>query len=164
MTKKEFINKWRFLWSDIQDMESEIEKDLSSISVKKELKSTDDIIEVINYLNSSVNKNFSAKTKETIRLVGARLKQYSVDQAKQVIDIKSKQWLGDSKMSAYLCPSTLFAESNFEKYLNEAPKQKPVQLGFEVKSDNLFYDMFVIECKSAGLNWLSYKEWLIKNV
>ena len=126
-------------------------------------KPSEEIEQVINYLNKVVNKKFSPKTKETIKLVGARLKQYSVEEAKKVIDIKSKQWLGNEKMSLYLCPSTLFAEANFEKYFNEAPVEKKVQLGFEVEgSDD--YKEYVKEQKAQGNNFMSYKEFILKTI
>ncbi len=130
---------------------------------KKELTATPEIIEVVDYLNLVVRGRFSPNTKETIRLVGARLKTNTVGDCKLVIDIKAAQWLKDEKMSRYLCPSTLFAESNFEKYLNEAPKGnvEKKSLGFEIKVDNKEYNDYVCSQKLKGENWVGYKEWLL---
>jgi len=77
--------------------------------------------EIIDYLNAKTGKSFRSNSKATVRLVNARLKEgYTVDDFKTVIDRKSAQWLRDPKFSAYLQPSTLFAPSHFENYLNEA--------------------------------------------
>ncbi len=43
-----------------------------------------------------------------------------MDDCKRVIEHKRQQWADDSKMSAYLRPSTLFRLSNFENYLDDA--------------------------------------------
>ena len=44
---------------------------------------------------------------------------FTLDDFKQVIDIKSIQWINDSKMKSYLRPETLFG-TKFEGYLNES--------------------------------------------
>jgi uncharacterized phage protein (TIGR02220 family) len=164
MSLEDFIRKHN-LNSPTDSRWEEFNSDLRLlVGNKKETKPTEQITEVINYLNKIVNKKFSPNTKETIKFVGARLKQYSIDDCKKVIDTKAKQWLGDTKMQQYLCPTTLFSEANFEKYINETPAKPEPKLGFETHTGNYYYDMYVIECKSAGLNWMSYKEWLIKNV
>jgi len=87
------------------------------------------ISEIVNYLNQKTGKKFKAETSVTKTLISARLKNYSIEEAKKVIDIKCAQWIGDSKMQKYLAPDTLFAEKNFEKYLNETPaiQQKVLQ-------------------------------------
>lgn len=87
----------------------------------KEKKRKEKIIEVIEYFNFVAGKNFSPDTKETIKLLGARLEKYEIEDCKKVIDVKTEQWKNNAEMQKYLCPSTLFAESNFEKYLNEKP-------------------------------------------
>ncbi len=42
----------------------------------------------------------------------------------EVIQLKTVQWKNSPKMSGYLCPGTLFRESNFEKYINEVSHVK----------------------------------------
>ncbi|NQS64754.1 prephenate dehydrogenase, partial [Streptococcus suis] len=44
---------------------------------------------------------------------------------KKVIDTKVAQWKNNTEMAKYLRPKTLFSPSNFDSYLNEAPK--PIQ-------------------------------------
>lgn len=75
--------------------------------------------EVIDYLNQKTGKNFKASSTVTQRHIKARFADgFTLDDFKQVIDIKSTQWLKDKKMSAYLRPNTLFG-TKFESYLNE---------------------------------------------
>lgn len=79
--------------------------------------------EIIDYLNKKTNSHYRHTTKATQRIINGRLSEnFTVDDFKRVIDIKSAQWLSDKKMSAYLRPETLFAASHFESYLNEARK------------------------------------------
>ena len=42
----------------------------------------------------------------------------------EVIQLKTIQWKNNPKMAQYLCPGTLFRESNFEKYINEVSRVK----------------------------------------
>lgn len=77
--------------------------------------------EIIDYLNKKTNSHYRHTTKATQRIINGRLSEnFTVDDFKRVIDIKTEQWLNDKKMSAYLRPETLFAASHFESYLNEA--------------------------------------------
>jgi len=97
----------------------------------KELKNKDDVEqqssdqlkgqvhEVVLYLNSQTAKHFKATSKDTDKLIKARLHEgYTIDDFKKVIDIKSQQWSGTS-MDQFLRPGTLFTASHFESYLNE---------------------------------------------
>ena len=82
---------------------------------------SDEIDEIISYLNSKSGKGYRLKTEEHRRLIRARLKDgYSVSDCKRVIDNKAAQWLG-TDMEKFLRPSTLFAPGHFDTYLNEAP-------------------------------------------
>ncbi|MBD5464074.1 MAG: DNA replication protein [Lachnospiraceae bacterium] len=77
--------------------------------------------EIIDYLNEKTHSHYRHTTKATQRIINGRLSDnFTVDDFKRVIDIKTEQWLNDKKMSAYLRPETLFAASHFESYLNEA--------------------------------------------
>ena len=76
--------------------------------------------EIVDYLNSKVGSCFRASSKKTQSLIKARFKDgFDLQDFKDVIDVKSNQWLRDSKMSTYLRPETLFG-SKFEAYLNES--------------------------------------------
>lgn len=95
---------------------------------KKDILSPE-IEEVVSYLNQKAGKGYKATSANTKKHISGRLNEgYSVEDFKRVIDIKCNQWLGDSKMEAYLRPETLFAPSHFESYLNEAPAPKPIPI------------------------------------
>lgn len=84
-------------------------------------KFADEIREIVAYLNERTGKRFSDRAAATAKLVRARLNDgYSVDDFKRVIDNKVAQWASDPKFRNYLQPSTLFAQSHFDEYLNQA--------------------------------------------
>ncbi len=85
----------------------------------------DSCLEVLNYLNEKANKSFRT-VKANMDLIKARLKEYSVDDLKLVIDIKTAQWLTDGKMNTYLRPSTLFNATNCAQYISDTPIQQKV--------------------------------------
>ena len=75
--------------------------------------------EIVSYLNSKAQTNYKATTNKTKSLIHARLKEgFSVDDFKQVIDVKCNEWLQDKEMRKYLRPETLFG-TKFESYLNQ---------------------------------------------
>jgi uncharacterized phage protein (TIGR02220 family) len=79
------------------------------------------IVEIVSYLNQISGKSFKPNTKNTIGFINSRLKEgFSVEQFKQVIDVKVGQWKNDPKFAKYIRPETLFG-SKFEAYLNEKP-------------------------------------------
>jgi phage replication O-like protein O len=81
--------------------------------------------DVIDYLNLLVGTKFSPERKETRASIRARWRAgASLDDFKAVIDVKTDQWLGDPKATAWLRPSTLFRPTNFENYLQEAMRSK----------------------------------------
>ncbi|WP_255287684.1 conserved phage C-terminal domain-containing protein [Bacillus thuringiensis] len=78
--------------------------------------------DIVSYLNEKVGKSFKHKTAKTRSLIKNRFKDgFTINDFKQVIDIKAAQWLTDSNMSQYLRPETLFG-NKFEGYLNEKIK------------------------------------------
>lgn len=92
--------------------------------------------EIIDYLNQKANKKFKHTSQKTQTLIKARFKEkFTLDDFKQVIDIKTAQWLTDDKMSVYLRPETLFG-TKFESYLNEQPKVIQQIKQQDVKSPN----------------------------
>ena len=73
------------------------------------------------YLNQVANKRFKFVDK-TKRLLLARFKEgYTLEDFKQVIDIKTAEWKDNPEFSKYLRPETLFG-SKFDGYLNQKPK------------------------------------------
>lgn len=86
--------------------------------------------QVMAYLNLQASRNYRTKNPNGTPTAGAlviaqRLKEgYTVNQCKDVIGVKSNDWMGDEKMDQYLNPQTLFRKSNFDKYLAEAEAQQ----------------------------------------
>lgn len=84
------------------------------------------IINVIDYLNKKASSDFKSKTKNTVSHITARINDgYKIEDFKNVIDVKTSQWLNDPKMVGFLRPDTLFSPK-FESYLNEYLKTKIV--------------------------------------
>ena len=75
----------------------------------------------IAYLNQVANKRYKFVDK-TKRLLLARFKEgYTLEDFKQVIDIKTAEWKDSPEFSKYLRPETLFGYK-FDGYLNQKPK------------------------------------------
>lgn len=84
----------------------------------------DNTKEIIDYLNSKANTNFRPNSKQTSKLISGRFSEgYTLEDFKTVIDKKSSEWAG-TKWEQYLRPSTLFAPTNFENYLNQKEVKK----------------------------------------
>ena len=98
---------------------------LSSLKKKEDIY----IVEIVAYLNQTSGKNFKVNSKNTNGHIHSRLKEgFTVDQCKQVIDIKVGQWKNDPNFAKYIRLETLFG-SKFESYLNEKPTT-PKEGGF----------------------------------
>lgn len=83
-----------------------------------ETKYTNDIKEIIDYLNQKANTSYRTSTERTQKLIIAKLKQeFTVDDFKHVIDVKCAEWLNNPEFAQYLRPETLFG-NKFESYLN----------------------------------------------
>lgn len=83
---------------------------------------------VIDYLNTKTGSKYRSNTKVTKSLIDARLNDgFKLEDFYKVIDIKTKEWLNDSKWNKYLRPQTLFG-TKFESYLNQKDlSKKPKQ-------------------------------------
>lgn len=82
--------------------------------------------EIVGYLNEKTGKNYSASSKNTVKLIKSLMKEgHTVDDFKIVIDNKVTEWSGIPKMEDYLRPNTLFASTHFEDYLNQKGGMKP---------------------------------------
>lgn len=73
---------------------------------------------VLDALNQKTGKAFKY-TDSNLRLIEARLKEYSVEDCLKVIGIKCSQWKNNPEMNKYLRPETLFNATKFAGYLNE---------------------------------------------
>lgn len=120
-TKKDNVRQEKEIDKDIEiDKEKKEKKE----EKKKEKKTEQDpevetIKEIIGYLNARVGANYRANTAETVKLIHGRLKEgRTIDDFKYVIDVKAEEWMGTSQ-EQYLRPKTLFAQSNFENYLQQ---------------------------------------------
>lgn len=84
---------------------------------KKANKYENEIKEVIDFLNSKVNRNFKPDTGQTVTDLTRWFKKgYKVEDIKQMISFKVNQWKGTDN-EQWLIPSTLFRKSNFEGYV-----------------------------------------------
>lgn len=73
-------------------------------------------IEILDYLNEKAGTRYRA-VESNLRLIRGRLKDYTVDELKKVVDNKVRDWKGTS-MQQYLRPETLFGATKIETYLN----------------------------------------------
>lgn len=101
-------------------------------------------INIINYLNSKTGRRFNHSSKAVMEAINARLKEgYTEDDFKKVIDNKCHEWLG-TEQEQFLRPSTLFAPSHFDEYLNQGKVKKKSGNDFNriMRQD---YDMKALE-------------------
>lgn len=100
------------------------------IDIDKGQKPQSDVYEeIIKYLNEKTGSHFKPTSKSTQRLINGRLSEnYTIEDFKYVIDVKTNEWKDNTKMSKYLTPDTLFNASKFEKYRNQQmPKHPNIQ-------------------------------------
>lgn len=85
---------------------------------------------VLDALNQKTGKAFKY-TDSNLRLIEARLKDYTVEDCLKVIGIKCSQWKNNPEMNKYLRPETLFNATKFGGYLNEQEvKASPQYTGY----------------------------------
>lgn len=97
---------------------------------------------VIEYLNLKASKNFKSTTRKTQELIRARLNEnFTEEDFKKVIDIKTAEWKNDKKMQQYLRPETLFG-TKFESYLNQNNQELNINNSIEYNTDFSEYDEY----------------------
>lgn len=102
--------------------------ELPDLAWQKQSINSDDIYEIVEYLNLKTKKSYRSSSKKLQQLIKARASEkFTVADFKRVIDNKVASWGKDPKMAQYLRPSTLFG-TKFEEYLNEAPVKSPDKL------------------------------------
>lgn len=75
--------------------------------------------EIISHLNHRTGKRYSDKSNANRKLIKARWNEgYVLDDFKKAIDNMVAVWTG-TEYEQYLQPSTLFRESNFDRYINQ---------------------------------------------
>lgn len=78
----------------------------------------EEIVNIVNYLNTVLGTNYKCNSKNTVKHITARLNEgYTEEDFFNVIDKKVNEWNG-TEMEKYLVPDTLFG-TKFEKYLNQ---------------------------------------------
>ncbi|MGE6376585.1 phage replisome organizer N-terminal domain-containing protein [Peribacillus muralis] len=105
------------------DIEEDIDKERDIDREESKEKFSSLYQKIIAYLNQKTGKRFSHKSEANKKLINGRMSEgRTVEDFVHVIDVKCSQWMDDPKMNEYLRPSTLFAQKNFENYVNEKPK------------------------------------------
>ena len=123
--------------------EKDIEKELD---IEKDTILSENVREIVNYLNEKAGTKYRAGTKDTVKHIRARLSEgYTVDDFKIVIDKKVAEWQG-TKMAEFLRPMTLFG-TKFESYLNAkngegAVGPNKIALRERTKEDDELYEIF----------------------
>ena len=109
------------------------EEKLSEKNTKSNTDHSNEITNIIHYLNEKAKKHFNTHSKTNIRLIKAILKEgYTVEDCYLVIDEQVRNWKNDPQMNKYLRPITLFRPGKFESYLNDAlTRQQENDLDFE---------------------------------
>ena len=95
-------------------------------------------LDILNNLNEITGSKFRP-IKSNLTKIKALLKaEFTPQEIVEVIQLKTIQWKNNPTMAGYLCPTTLFRESNFEKYYNEVQQVKanPKLYGEYFKSIN----------------------------
>jgi uncharacterized phage protein (TIGR02220 family) len=91
------------------------EKNVKNVNNKEVVKN------IVEYLNQKTGKSFKHSSKETQKLIKARLNSgFTEKDFLTVIDNKVSKWFCDPKMVEYLRPQTLFG-TKFESYLQDKP-------------------------------------------
>lgn len=81
-------------------------------------------IEILDKLNEITGSKFRPIKSNLTKITALLKADFSEMDILEVIQLETIQWKNNPKMAGYLCPSTLFRESNFEKYHNEVNKVK----------------------------------------
>lgn len=86
---------------------------------KAKPKASDDVKDIIEYLNLKANTAYRINSDSTAKLIQARMDEgFGKNDFYKVIDKKVSQWLG-TEQQQYLRPITLFSKTKFESYLNQ---------------------------------------------
>lgn len=84
-------------------------------------------VEVLNYLNTVSGKSYKP-IERNFKFIRSVLKNFTVDEAKAVVDLKQSQWAHSEEMAKYIRPETIFG-SKFESYLQETNSNTPKTIG-----------------------------------
>jgi uncharacterized phage protein (TIGR02220 family) len=125
-------------------------------------------IEILDYLNAKAGRSFQP-VKANIAIIEARLKEFTVDQLKAVVDDRCSAWSADEKMVAYLRPETLFNATKCAGYVGSLGmavvpnggrpwfisatgiEEKAVELGIKMLSGEKFHNFRDRIYEKAGI-------------
>lgn len=80
--------------------------------------------EIVAHLNQITGKVFKHKSEITRKHIKARMKEgFTVEDFKQVHVTKWEEWKG-TEFEKFVCPTTLYRPSNFERYLMQGQPKK----------------------------------------
>ncbi len=123
--KKTKINKIKNKNSSQNEQEQETEKMLSlpeDVFVSFEEQRSQAALDarvILNFLNEKAKRAYRPVSGNLALIEGRLLSGATMQQCKQVICKKVREWKDNEKMREYLRPATLFRASNFEQYLGE---------------------------------------------
>ena len=118
------------------------------------------IKKIVNVLNETASVRFRHTTKQTMRLIIARLREgFKFEDFVKVITTKCKEWLG-TPFAKYLRPKTLFSTNHFEDYLNQHDQKSRVdsscnQKVIQAPRKNKFANFAQREWDFARIEYLS---------
>ena len=81
-------------------------------------------VEILGKLNEITGSKFRLIKSNLTKIKSLLKAGFTEVEIIEVIQLKNLQWRNNPEMSGYLCPKTLFRESNFEKYYNEVQQVK----------------------------------------
>lgn len=167
--KKDLIEKdlpnTKDIYSRVDEKPKEKEPEKKKEEPKENTPGKNDYKSIIDYLNEKADRQFRPNTKATKELINGRWEEgYRVEDFKKVIDNKVYDWLEDPEFTNYLRPSTLFAKTKFENYLNQKIIKKKEQNktdfhNFESRDygkdfeDKVRYDVGKVEVKTKFHNF-----------
>jgi len=99
-----------------------------------------DVTDVIQELNRVTGKTFRATTDAHRKHIRGRFRDgYTKSDMYAVIQHKQADWSNDVKLKKYVTPETLFRPGNFDRYLQEIPKENraAIATGKLLKVENI---------------------------
>jgi len=103
-------------------VDSTYQSQLRGVSTHVEQNNTSNsiVIDIIVHFNKIASTSYRTAGKKSTELIRARLADgFPPEDLKKVIEYKFRQWTG-TEMEKFIRPSTLFAPSHFEEYLQES--------------------------------------------
>lgn len=101
------------------DRSSNQNQNQNHIKVKSTVGINPDVLQILDFLNLKTGRRYRPVPANT-KLITARLKEgATVNEMKQVVAKKCREWANDDVMAEYLRPATLFNATKFAQYQGE---------------------------------------------